>query len=431
MQTTVGESALYAGASMRVRWERDGRNLVRCRKEGQAAAERYPSIAVTQMSALPVTLMTSKAFDSNVSPIFVKECRNLTAVYAFCSDQKYRSAVKRLEPSMKANNSTLLEVSFDLAHWTRVAAERYPNGLPEPYSDDPTQWLFHGHPAQAEAGTQLHVALARLAGYRWPAESDPAMRLSAEARAWIARAAAPPDADADGMLCLPAVAGARPLANRLREYLNLTIPGWDEGRLLREADERFDKKPGRDLSLEAWLRERAFRQHCALFHNRPFLWHVWDGQRDGFSAFINYNRLDTGVLRKLTYTVLGDWKRRIEAEPRLAEAAGILGRKLELILDGEAPHDIFVRWKPLARQPLGWEPDLNDGVRLNIRPWVEADVLREPAPKGIKWGVDRGADVAPAPWFAQDQGKRNNDRHTTLAEKRAARAAASAAKAAE
>ena len=28
----------------------------------------------------------------------------------------------------------------------QVAAERSPNGLPEPYSDDPSQWVFHGHP---------------------------------------------------------------------------------------------------------------------------------------------------------------------------------------------------------------------------------------------------------------------------------------------
>ena len=255
------------------------------------------------------------------------------------------------------------------------------------------------------------------------------MRLSTEARAWIARAATLPPPDDDGVLCLPAVAGARPLADRLREYLNVTIPGWDEARLVREADERFDRKPGRDLSLEAWLRDRAFRQHCALFQNRPFLWQVWDGQRDGFSAFLHYHRLDTGALRKLTYTVLGDWKRRVEGEPRLLEAAANLGHKLELILQGEAPHDIFVRWKPLARQPLGWDPDLDDGVRINIRPWIESGVLRDPHPKGIKWGIDRGSDVASAPWFPLDKGRRNNDRHTTLSEKRAARA--DAVKAAE
>lgn len=428
MQTTVDQSQLYSGATMRVRWERDGKNLVRARREGQLAAGRYGAVAVTQMSGLPATIMTSMAFDSNVSPIFVRDHNNIAAVYTFCSDPSYRIAVKKLEPSMKANNTTLLEVPFDLDHWTRIAAARFPDGLPEPYSSDPTQWLFHGHPAGAEAGTKLHVTLARLAGYRWPAEIDPTMRLSTEARDWIIKAATLPEADADGVLPVLAVAGDRPLADRLRDYLNIAIPGWDEATLVREADERIDKKAGKDLSLEAWLRDRAFRQHCALFHNRPFLWQVWDGQKDGFSAFLHYHRLDQAALQKLTYTLLGAWiaRRKAENDERRVEAATILQRKLEAILEGEAPYDIFVRWKSLVQQPIGWNPDLDDGVRLNIRPWVEAGVLKEAHPKGIKWGVDRGKDVASAPWFSLDKGERNNDRHTTLADKHAAREAAAA-----
>jgi hypothetical protein len=118
-------------------------------------------------------------------------------------------------------------------------------------------------------------------------------------------------------------------------------------------------------------------------------------------------------------------RREAEKDERRTEAAKILQKRLEAILVGEVPYDIFVRWKVLAQQPLGWNPDLDDGVRLNIRPWVEADILRESSPKGVKWGVDRGADVASAPWFKDDKGKRDNDRHTTLAEKRDAREAAS------
>ena len=72
--------------------------------------------------------------------------------------------------------------------------------------------------------------------------------------------------------------------------------------------------------------------------------------------------------------MLGDWITRLGDDPR-AEAARILQQKLARILEGETPYDIFVRWKPLGRQPLGWDPDLDDGVRLNIRPFVEAGVL--------------------------------------------------------
>jgi len=81
---------------------------------------------------------------------------------------------------------------------------------------------------------------------------------------------------------------------------------------------------------------------------------------------------------------------------------------------------------------VGWEPDLDDGVRLNIRPFIIANVLRE-VPKGINWNKDRGTDVGSAPWFhlgplVKDKdgkpgkpGDRINDHHLTLADKRAAR----------
>jgi hypothetical protein len=43
---------------------------------------------------------------------------------------------------------------------------------------------------------------------------------------------------------------------------------------------------------------------------------------------------------------------------------------------------------PRAGERLG--ADLNDGVRMNIRPFMEAGVLRWKP--NVKWGKDRGAD---------------------------------------
>ena len=75
------------------------------------------------------------------------------------------------------------------------------------------------------------------------------------------------------------------------------------------------------------------------------------------------------------------------------------------------PDDIFVRWKPLEQQPIGWHPDLNDSVRLNIRPFMEADVLRQRP--NVKWGKDRGKNPPGSPWGEEQ----DNDRHLTAAEK--------------
>jgi hypothetical protein len=249
--------------------------------------------------------------------------------------------------------------------------------------------------------------------------------LSAEAREWIAKVATLPAPDADGLICLPPVAGERPLADRLRAYL-ATAFGVDwsdslERKLIGQSDERFEKKGNKNASLETWLRDRAFRQHCALFNQRPFLWHVWDGLKDGFSAFVHYHRFNEATIRKLTYTVLGDWIARAKAEKNelRVEKARVLQQMLERIVEGEAPYDIFVRWKSLGQQPFGWDPDLADGVRVNIRPFVEANILRD-LPK-IKWTKNRGNDLPSAPWYAAFQGERINDHHTTLSDKRTAR----------
>lgn len=142
---------------------------------------------------------------------------------------------------------------------------------------------------------------------------------------------------------------------------------------------------------------------------------------------MNYHKLDRSNLEKLIYTYLGDWIARQRAAVEAGEegsdarltAALELKEKLEKILEGEKPYDIFVRWKPLEQQPIGWEPDLNDGVRLNIRPFVIAGVLRK-NPR-INWSKDRGKDIPSAPWYKIFKGDRINDHHLTLEEKRNAK----------
>ena len=118
--------------------------------------------------------------------------------------------------------------------------------------------------------------------------------------------------------------------------------------------------------------------------------------------------------------MLDDWITRPGDDGR-AEPARILQAKLGDILKGEASYDIFVRRMTLEQRPLGWDPDLDDGVWQNIRPFIEAEVLGCPLEKILK-DVDRGKDVASTPWFKLFNGERCNDRHTTLEEKRAARA---------
>lgn len=391
----------------------------------------HQGIAVSLIRYLRIAPYNGALFDKSVAVLLPKDFKILPALASFCQSPSFSQEVRKIDQKVMVTNATLVKVPFDLDRWQKVAAERYPNGLPKPYSDDPTQWIFHGHPAQSEA--PLQVAVARLLGYRWPAELDPQMELSDEARPWVKKC---DDllsfADDDGIVCIPPVRGEAAAADYLLNLLAAAYgPDWSNDKLseLLKAADHAGK------SLESWLRDKFFLQHCKLFQHRPFIWHIWDGLHDGFAALVNYHKLDAKLLESLIYTYLGDWISRQKddirngidgAEEKLA-AAEALKKRLELILEGEAPYDIFVRWKPLEEQPIGWNPDLNDGVRLNIRPFMSvpdvgrkgAGVLREKP--NINWNKDSGKDVESAPWYHLFKGDRMNDYHLSLREKRAAR----------
>ncbi|WP_020505454.1 Eco57I restriction-modification methylase domain-containing protein [Lamprocystis purpurea] len=403
------------------------------------------AVVIAQMGRLPATLYSGERYDDNMTVLMPNDSAILPAIWAYCSSKEYGKVVRQRDQSLKVPANTLAKVPFDLAHWQTVAAEKYPHGLPKPFSSDPTQWLFDGNVARASRSgsdndpdrdglATLQVAVARLLGYQWPRQTGssfpdcPALGPDGLER----------HADQDGIVCIPPVGREASASDRL---LNLLAAAYGEAWINETLSQLLAGADHAGKSLETWLRDKFFIQHCKLFHNRPFIWHIWDGLRDGFSTLINYHKLDYKALESLIYTYLGDWISRQKqdiashvdgAQERLA-AAEALKKKLELILAGEAPYDIFVRWKPLEQHPLGWHPDLNDGVRMNIRPFLTvpdvgkrgAGVLRDKP--NIKWEKDRGSDVPSAPWYelglhyGGKAGDRINDHHLTLAEKRAAR----------
>jgi len=392
-------------------------------------------IAINRMRDLKAVPYYGEHFDNNVAVVFPKDGQNnLGTLLAFIQSEEFSKSVRELDQSLKVTNRTLLKVQFDSSHWSKVADEKYPEGLPKPSSNDPTQWIFHGYPKRCDK--TLQVAVARLLDYRWPAELDTTMELADEQRECVSRCEALlPYADDDGIVCIPPVRGEASAADQL---LNLLAAAYGDAwsndtlaQLLKNADHA-------GKTLETWLREKFFTQHCKLFQHRPFIWHIWDGLRDGFAALVNYHKLDAKLLETLIYTYLGDWISRQKqdiangvdgAEEKLA-AAEALRKSLKLILEGEDPYDIFVRWKPIEKQPIGWDPDLNDGVRLNIRPFLSAPdvgkkgagVLRDKP--NINWNKDRGKDVESAPWYYLFKGERKNNHHLTLDEKRVARGGA-------
>lgn len=383
-------------------------------------------VAVNKMRGMQPYLYAGEVFDDNVGIIAPHDPSHNPAIWAFVESGDYLKAIRQIDQKLNVTAATLTKVPFDLATWKSVATEKFPNGLPRPFSSDPTQWLFSGHPKGSDH--PLQVAVARLMGYLWPRQTGSSfpdsLPLGSDGLENLA--------DDDGIVCISAIKGEEPAAERLRALLSAAYgPEWNAAKLT----ELLAQVDYVGKSLEDWIRNGFFEQHCALFHHRPFIWHIWDGRKDGFSALVNYHQLAKANLEKLTYSYLGDWISRQKAavaagdagsDARLQAAKELQG-ELERILKGEPPYDIFVRWKPIEKQPLGWDPDLNDGVRINIRPFMSAKdvgkkgagILR--AKPNITWNKDRGTDVESAPWFKVFKGERINDHHLTLAEKQKAR----------
>jgi hypothetical protein len=412
-------------------------------------------VIVSAMGSLQVSRYLGDLFDDNTVVLVPHDEKDLPALWEFCSSPEYAQLVRTIDQSLKVRGP-LVEVPFDVERWSDLAARKHPCGLPVPHSSDPTQWLFSGHPHKSE--NPLQVAVARLLCYQWPRQTG---------SSFPDCPALGPDglekhADDDGIVALSPINREEAAAVRLRDLLKDAYgAGWQDG--VTERQLLSDAGHGA-ATLEEWLRDSFFEEHCKLFHHRPFIWHIWDGENDGFHVLVNYHRLAAGngdgtrLLQKLATTYLGDWIARCTQEvaadkpgaARRLKAAQDLQADLRKILEGEAPNDIFVRWKPLGEQAIGWAPDINDGVRLNIRPFL---AVRDVGKKGagllrfkpnVKWDKDRGKEPqrpkSEFPWFwscdpesnpqhATDYnggstftGERWNELHYTLAAKRAARA---------
>ncbi|CCQ42145.1 DNA methyltransferase [Yersinia enterocolitica] len=449
------------GREQIIHWEQSRGRLYKLASENRARLHdmhesgnrhwKRKGVAITRIG-LKATPYYGEKFDNNLITIVPFDECDLNAIWSYCTSEDFRVSIRELDQKLSLTNATACKVQVDLNEWDSFSL------FPKLYTNDPTQWLFHGHPCGSVVWdekkkctvitdkrtdeTVLQVAVARLLGYRWPAELDDKMELADEMLHWLGKS---DDllklVDDDGIVCLPALRGEKVAASRLEAMLQAAYEEDWSSSVLSDLLASVGSK-----SLETWLRDKFFEQHCKLFQHRPFIWQIWDGLKDGFSVLVNYHKLNYQGLERLIYTYLGDWIRTQEhgfkegidgAESRLM-AAKNLKDTLEAILKGDAITgksglDIFVRWKPLHEQPMGWNPDLNDGVRLNIRPFMQAPdvdkkgagILR--AKPNIKWGKDRGNDVESAPGYylglqyGEKEGARINDHHISLADKQAAR----------
>jgi len=214
------------------------------------------------------------------------------------------------------------------------------------------------------------------------------------------------DEDEDGIVPFMAVSGETALIDRVHKELALLFLGRDINQVEIEIVNELKNRVKGYKSVESirqWLEEVYFEYHASLYKNRPIIWHIASRQNKGeaaFGALVHYHKFDANRLAKLRGSYLRDaidlMRReaamaakenreadRIDWQARLEETQE-LDRLLEAVQEGrregkeggDKDFRILTPWKSPKERPKGWDPDINDGVKVNIEPLQKAGVLR-------------------------------------------------------
>ncbi len=256
------------------------------------------------------------------------------------------------------------------------------------------------------------VTVLRLLGHRWPKQIE-------------AGEPVPGWADKDGIIPLTEGAGQPTLLERVRERI---VEDFGPDRV-NSIEQEFEQIVGKPLG--TWLATGFFPRHISQFKKRPIAWQIESSRNNGkrgrrgkanappaFSCLVYYHRLDADLLPKLRSQYVGPLRtrfqtelaglerldtrtadqdeRRVQLEMLIEELKDFDARLEQVItmgfsspaLDAVAKKEPLDRWTsrdgaslhPQTRdaflaQEQRYDPDLNDGVRVNIAPLQRAGLL--------------------------------------------------------
>ena len=214
------------------------------------------------------------------------------------------------------------------------------------------------------------------------------------------------EADEDGVVPFASLSGETGLLDRVHLELAALFLEQDVNVVEVEiANELKRKVKGYKpaASIGEWLENVYFEYHAAFYKKRPIVWHIASSQGSASFAFgvlCHYHRFDANRMAKLRSSYLrdaietfrreaaladreGSVEDRIELQARLEEAQA-LDRKLQAVQEGhregsagsDRDYQILAPWKSAEERPTGWDPDIDDGVKINIAPLQKAGVLR-------------------------------------------------------
>lgn len=258
------------------------------------------------------------------------------------------------------------------------------------------------------------VIVLRLLGHRWPKQI--------EAGEFV-----PEGADTDGIIPITSGLMQPTLLQQVRNRIMTEFP---DGKV-HEIEKEFEEVVG--MSLERWLAGEFFKHHISQFKKRPIAWQLSSSpsgavggkgkgrgsrREPAFSCLVYYHKIDADILHKIRTQYVGDLINRYGTELRALEGREKLTgdqatRKVQLdnwiaelndfskalqdvaddgfespVLreivknepldkwtssDGKVPHPKSA--EEFHAQEKRYDPDINDGVRVNIMPLQKAGLL--------------------------------------------------------
>jgi hypothetical protein len=243
------------------------------------------------------------------------------------------------------------------------------------------------------------VKILRMLGHRWPMQDQYEKEqgktfINAK---WI---------DEDGIVPLTSDTGEETLIERFSRFLDEEF-GSEHGHSVEvEAGKILGWKPSdkwgnqRPMTLARWFEREFFKRHVSQFKKRPIAWHLTSA-KGTFQTIVYYHMFDKNRLtllraryvREVLETLrkqLGEAQKAGTDRAALAKVAELeikvgdvqeFDARLNSLLEGrDREARIWCPWKKPEEQPFGWDPDINDGVRVNIAPvqrlgLLAADVL--------------------------------------------------------